>query len=266
MGESVAEGTVTSWRKRLGDEVKSGEALVDVTTDKVDVEVPSPAAGRVSKILAQEGATVKVGAPLAEIDPSANGAAETRPPKAAEAKSSAAPATKIEQARPAQRPTQEPATSRDASPLARRAAAIRGVDLAKVAGNGPGATIRRDDVLNGEAAPAPELRSGTTDTAPVAKPPAIAAPPRVTLPAAVPTAATPQAVEQTRPQQTPPDKPVEQVRPLQPSSRAEAAPPLPPGATATPIKGPAASLVTYMEESLSIPTATSFRTMSVGHA
>src|ERR1017187_1603062 len=111
MGESVAEGTVTSWRKRLGDEVKSGEALVDVTTDKVDVEVPSPAAGRVSKMLAQEGATVKVGAPLAEIDTSANDAAEASPPKPAEAKSSAAPAPKVEQARPPQSPIQESATS-----------------------------------------------------------------------------------------------------------------------------------------------------------
>src|ERR1700687_4036788 len=72
MGESVAEGTVTSWRKRIGDTVASGESLVDVTTDKVDVEVPAPAAGKLTKILAQEGATVAVGAPLAEIDTSAS--------------------------------------------------------------------------------------------------------------------------------------------------------------------------------------------------
>src|ERR1700686_5323070 len=68
MGESVAEGTITAWHKRVGETVQAGEALVDVTTDKVDVEVPASAAGTVTKILAAEGATVKVGAPLAEID------------------------------------------------------------------------------------------------------------------------------------------------------------------------------------------------------
>ncbi|MBC5826926.1 MAG: multifunctional oxoglutarate decarboxylase/oxoglutarate dehydrogenase thiamine pyrophosphate-binding subunit/dihydrolipoyllysine-residue succinyltransferase subunit [Candidatus Eremiobacteraeota bacterium] len=74
MGESVSEGTVTTWRRQVGDSVSEGEALVDVTTDKVDVEVPSPASGRVAKIHAKEGATVAVGAALADIDTSGSAA------------------------------------------------------------------------------------------------------------------------------------------------------------------------------------------------
>ena len=72
MGESVTEGSVTSWRKKPGDFVQAGEALVDVTTDKVDVEVPSPAAGKITRVLVEEGKTIRVGAPLAEIDTAAS--------------------------------------------------------------------------------------------------------------------------------------------------------------------------------------------------
>ncbi|MDQ2817642.1 MAG: hypothetical protein M3T49_05450, partial [Candidatus Eremiobacteraeota bacterium] len=68
MGESVSEGTVTAWRKQLGDWVDAGEPLVDVTTDKVDVEVPSPAGGRLTNIHAADGATISVGAALGDID------------------------------------------------------------------------------------------------------------------------------------------------------------------------------------------------------
>ena len=67
MGESVAEGTISRWLKAVGDTVAEGESLVEVTTDKVDVEVPSPAAGTLESILADEGATVTVGATLGMI-------------------------------------------------------------------------------------------------------------------------------------------------------------------------------------------------------
>src|SRR5580704_208334 len=70
MGESVTEGTVTGIRKAAGDMVEAGETLVDVTTDKVDVEIPSPAAGRIARIIVKDGDTVAVGALLAEIEPS----------------------------------------------------------------------------------------------------------------------------------------------------------------------------------------------------
>src|SRR2546421_10345274 len=73
MGESVTEGTVAKWLKHLGDTVREGEALVEVTTDKVDAEVPAPASGKLVKILADAGKTIAVGAPLAEIEVGADG-------------------------------------------------------------------------------------------------------------------------------------------------------------------------------------------------
>ena len=87
LGESVTEGVVVEWRVAEGDEVRAGDTLLDVTTDKVDVEVPSPASGEVSKIVAQPGEAVEVGALLAELrtgdgsegDGRAPGAAPTAP-------------------------------------------------------------------------------------------------------------------------------------------------------------------------------------------
>jgi 2-oxoglutarate dehydrogenase E1 component len=75
MGDSVAEGTVLEWRKQEGDQIAADETLVEISTDKVDAEVPAPVSGTVVKLHAAEGDTVAVGAVLAEIDPSANGAA-----------------------------------------------------------------------------------------------------------------------------------------------------------------------------------------------
>src|ERR1700675_4845566 len=82
MGESVTEGTVAKWLKQLGDTVREGEALVEVTTDKVDAEVPAPASGKLVKILADAGKTIAVGAPLAEIEvgTDGDGAAKTPTP------------------------------------------------------------------------------------------------------------------------------------------------------------------------------------------
>jgi len=73
MGESVTEGTILEWRKEVGDAVEADETLVEVSTDKVDAEVPAPAAGTIAKILVAEGDTVEVGQVLAEI--SVNGEA-----------------------------------------------------------------------------------------------------------------------------------------------------------------------------------------------
>src|SRR6476661_8401090 len=70
MGESVSEGTVLTWLKQEGDWVEKDETLVEVSTDKVDAEVPSPASGKLVKILAQEDETVEVGQALAELEPS----------------------------------------------------------------------------------------------------------------------------------------------------------------------------------------------------
>src|ERR1700740_117425 len=82
MGESVTEGTVAKWLKQPGDSVREGEALVEVTTDKVDAEVPAPASGRLLKILAAAGQTITVGTALAEIEVGGDGGAEIPKPEA----------------------------------------------------------------------------------------------------------------------------------------------------------------------------------------
>jgi len=150
MGESVTEGSVTSWRKKLGDFVQAGEALVDVTTDKVDVEVPSPAAGKITKVLVEEGKTIRVGAPLAEIDTAASAdgkaqalKADVAPPASPPAASPPAPAQAASQSVQGDRAAQPVKVS----PLARRLAALHGVDLARVEPARPGDTIRRADVV-----------------------------------------------------------------------------------------------------------------------
>src|SRR5919108_3022007 len=74
MGESVTEGTVLEWHKQEGDFVEEGETVVEVSTDKVDAEVPSPASGKLVKIIKGEDETVQVGGALAELEPSADGA------------------------------------------------------------------------------------------------------------------------------------------------------------------------------------------------
>src|SRR3954471_12681512 len=78
MGESVSEGTVLEWHKQEGDWVDKDETIVEVSTDKVDAEVPSPAAGKLAKILAQEDETVAVGQALAELEVDEAGAAAAR--------------------------------------------------------------------------------------------------------------------------------------------------------------------------------------------
>src|SRR3954452_23776282 len=89
MGESVTEGTILEWRKQEGDTIEADEILVEVSTDKVDAEVPSPATGTIVKLHGAEGDTISVGAVLAEIAPtngaSPNGATASAPEPAAEA-------------------------------------------------------------------------------------------------------------------------------------------------------------------------------------
>src|SRR5919205_1969815 len=97
MGESVTEGTVLGWLKQVGDRVDADEPLVEISTDKVDAEVPAPAAGTLVKILAEADETVQVGSVLGEIEPDGDGeapaAAEEPPPEAA---GNGAPATETE--------------------------------------------------------------------------------------------------------------------------------------------------------------------------
>ncbi|MFC0197165.1 biotin/lipoyl-containing protein, partial [Microbacterium arthrosphaerae] len=101
LGESVTEGTVTRWLKNVGDTVQADEGLLEISTDKVDTEIPSPVSGVIEEILVQEDETVEVGAVLAKIG-DGSGSAEAAPaPEAAQAEAAPAPA---ETAAPAAQP------------------------------------------------------------------------------------------------------------------------------------------------------------------
>ena len=152
LGESVTEGTVTRWLKKVGDTVEVDEPLVEVSTDKVDTEIPSPVAGTLVSITAEEDDTVAVGGELAKIgDADAAPEAEPEPEPEPEPKPEPKAETKQE---PKPEPISEPAAeapSGDGSPyvtpLVRKLAAENDIDLASVQGTGVGGRIRKQDVV-----------------------------------------------------------------------------------------------------------------------
>jgi 2-oxoglutarate dehydrogenase dihydrolipoamide succinyltransferase (E2 component) len=160
MGISVAEGTLIEWRKRPGDWVDADEVICEVTTDKVDVEIPAPASGRVERLIAEPGETLAVGEPLAEIDPNAN-PGEAHPEEDTPDRSPAGPvAEKSEAPAPpallgtsegfSAPPADEPAEldrSTFYSPVVRRIADEHGIDLGEVEGTGIGGRVRKVDVV-----------------------------------------------------------------------------------------------------------------------
>ena len=133
MGESVTEGTVLEWHVSEGDEVEEGQTVVEVSTDKVDAEVPAPASGTITKILVGPDETVEVGKPLGEM---AKGAAPSR--LTAGAPETAAGGSRSPGARRARRGRLRPSDGARATPVARRAAQANGVDLKGVKGTGAG--------------------------------------------------------------------------------------------------------------------------------
>src|SRR5215207_7083475 len=181
MGDSVAEGTVLEWRVKVGDTVDVDDPLVEISTDKVDAEVPSPLAGTIAEILVEADQTVPVGSVLCRIAPGSGRSNGSVQPKAESTE--AGPAAEA------------PASNGgNATPVAARIADAHGLDVNGIEGSGPRGRVRKDDVLaavEGNGAPAPS------------------------------------------------------------------------GAAVEPIRGPAATLVKFMNESRSIPTATSFRTVPV---
>jgi multifunctional 2-oxoglutarate metabolism enzyme len=189
MGESVTEGTVLEWHVSEGDQIAEGDTVVEVSTDKVDAEVPAPASGTITKILVGPDETVEVGKPLAEMAkgeaPSGAGAEAPASAKEAEAAEEPAPAG----------PAAETADGAKATPIARRAAQANGVDLKGVKGTGLNGKITKSDVLavEGDGAAAAVAAEGEEK----------------------------------------------------------------------PLRGPAATLARAMNESRSIPTATSFRELAV---
>src|SRR5262245_4464766 len=191
MGESVTEGEVLEWHVSEGDAVEEGQTIVEVSTDKVDAEVPAPASGTITRILVGPDETVEVGKPLAEMDrgeaPGGAEAGASRSPSMDSSAASASGASTVD----------GEALDQDAraTPVARRAAQANGVDLSGVKGTGAGGKITKSDVLTAEGGD-----GAGTDT----------------------------ALGETKP-----------------------------------LRGPAATLARAMNESRSVPTATSFRELAV---
>jgi 2-oxoglutarate dehydrogenase E2 component (dihydrolipoamide succinyltransferase) len=196
LGETVTEGTITRWFKKVGDTVAADEPLFEVSTDKVDTEVPSPVAGVLTEIRVPEGETVPVGAVIGVVGDA--GAVVAAPPAAAPAPVvEAAPAPVVAApvvAAPAPAPVvaapvSAPATGNDnrlLSPVVRRLVTEHNLNVDSIAGTGPGGRITREDVLDhidkiaaGSApAAAPAARPAAVSPAPVASAPV--APTRVT--------------------------------------------------------------------------------------
>jgi 2-oxoglutarate decarboxylase len=187
-GESVTEGTILEWAVKVGDEVRDGDTVVEISTDKVDMELPAPASGTITEILAEDGETVTVGQVIARMSAGTAAPAQDSAPTA--------PATPAAPSNGASASAPAP-DGLDVSPVARRVAAAEGIDLAKVTGSARNGRITKADVLaagNGAAS------------------------------ASAPAAGAGEAVL---------------------------------------IKGGGAALARYMDQSRSIPTATSFRTLTV---
>ncbi|HEY7825245.1 MAG TPA: biotin/lipoyl-containing protein, partial [Candidatus Acidoferrales bacterium] len=191
MGESIFEGTITKWLKKPGDKIERDEPLFEISTDKVDAEIPSPVAGVLKEIKTPEGQTVPIQTVVAVIDEA--GAAAAAPAKAApaaapkqEAPKAAAPAaaapSKPAVAAPAvpaapQRPSGEKIRS---SPLVRRIAREQNIDLSQVQGTGAGGRVSKLDILAAaEGASTAEAPGGVSRQAPSAPP---SAPPRPAVP------------------------------------------------------------------------------------
>src|SRR6478735_6926867 len=151
MGESIAEGTIVRWIKKVGEKVDRDEVLFEIATDKVDAEIPSPAAGVVSEIRVKEGETVPVNSVVAVIGTSATATAD----KAA-GEATAAPPTSAPSAAHAPLSTED-ALHQRSSPLVRKIAKEHNIDISQIHGTGIAGRVTKDDILafiDGHAAPA----------------------------------------------------------------------------------------------------------------
>jgi multifunctional 2-oxoglutarate metabolism enzyme len=295
MGESVTEGSIVEWRKRVGDFVSEGDALVDVTTDKVDVEVPATASGQIAQILAGAGDTVAVGSVLAEIDTSkhdgaaiergasSNGSAPARsgPPQLVdvalpEMGESVTEGSVVEiRVKPGDYVAEgdallEVTTDKvDVEIPAPAAGSIARIVVQPGESVAVGAKLLEIDVNAAPPAGA-EKRSATPVSPAVAGPaPITPGPWRADQPAR--RMARRLDVDLARVRGSGPDGLILRgdVLAQEPDAKVrggvapQAAPPVPAGTKLVPLRGPAAALAGYMEQSLTIPTATSFRAVSV---
>ena len=181
MGESITEGTLTKWLKKVGDTVARDEPIFEISTDKVDAEIPSPAAGVLSEIRVQEGQTVTINTVVAVIGGGAAPAATAAPPVAAATSSAPAPVAA---------PSASTGERLRSSPLVRKIASENNIDLRGVSGTGSSGRITKQDILGhlqGASTPAPAVAA-----APVVAPAAAASAPAAAPAAkAAPAAATP---------------------------------------------------------------------------
>jgi pyruvate dehydrogenase E2 component (dihydrolipoamide acetyltransferase) len=174
MGESIFEGTITKWLKKTGDKVQRDEPLFEISTDKVDAEIPAPASGVLQEIKVSEGNTVQVNTVVGVIG-DGSGAAASAPAKAAAPTPAPAPASpKKETSAPppaAPAPEEEEDSDVRSSPLVRKLAREHNVDLAKVNGTGTGGRVTKQDVLDFV-----EHRTTAPVTAPAPRPTSAPAP------------------------------------------------------------------------------------------
>jgi pyruvate dehydrogenase E2 component (dihydrolipoamide acetyltransferase) len=152
MGESIFEGTITKWLKKTGDKVQRDEPLFEISTDKVDAEIPAPASGVLQEIKVSEGNTVQVNTVVGVIG-DGSGAAASAPAKAAPAPAAPSPSQKETPTAPPQSAGNTAAEDEEdsdirSSPLVRKLAREHNVDLAKVSGTGTGGRVTKQDVLN----------------------------------------------------------------------------------------------------------------------
>jgi pyruvate/2-oxoglutarate dehydrogenase complex dihydrolipoamide acyltransferase (E2) component len=146
MGVSVAEGTVVAWRVEVGDRIEADATIAEISTDKIDTEVPSPASGVVAEIVVPVGETVDVGTVLARIAPAGGGAPAPQSSPPLDGEPGRAPTTET----PSPSPSSAPRTGnghRRYSPVVQRVAAEHGIDLSQVEGTGRGGRVRKQDVL-----------------------------------------------------------------------------------------------------------------------
>jgi 2-oxoglutarate dehydrogenase E2 component (dihydrolipoamide succinyltransferase) len=236
MGVSVSEGTITRWLKQEGEQVEADEPLLEISTDKVDTEVPSPASGTLTQILVQEGETVDVGTKLGQIGGAAGEAAPATEPEAPAAAAEEAPepataeaaaeadaaspaespaptAPEPSAAPPAPEPAAEPSGNGKAfvSPVVARIAGEHGIDPSQVPGTGSGGRVTKKDILafvesggaQQEAAPAEAEAPAAQPEAPApATPSAPATPAQAPPPPPKPPAPAPVAAGETLPGET----------------------------------------------------------------